>query len=231
MKLNLRHVAAMALLTAALAGCDSPAPPPAKTAHVRQESVSHAVLFHDGSMRMAPSEQDALASFVNTVPAGAVSSVGLAVDDTNLRAVARARSVRDYLVKQGFSPQEIRMQPTPGIDPLTVMLSIRYAQVMPPGPCPDWSKNSIHNYENSDESNFGCAYYNNLIVQLANPSDYNGGHGTPVFDGPRDSVIMQRYLADTPPPAASGGASASAGGSSGASAGGGGTTTTTTSSP
>jgi pilus biogenesis lipoprotein CpaD len=221
MTLSLRHFTAMFFLLSFAVSCDPAIP--AKMPHVREEALSHAVLFHDGSTQLYPSEQDSLASFVSAIPPGGVSSVTLAANDSNLRAVARAQSVRSYLTKQGFNPNDIRLQSKPGIDPLMVMLNVRYAKAVPPEPCPDWSKNSGYDYENRDQSNFGCAYYNDLIVQLDNPADYNHGHGTPVIDAPRDSAYLQRYLSGTS--ASGGGASTSSGAS------GGGTTTTTTSSP
>jgi len=218
---------ACAAVFVVLAGCSNPVP---KAPHVRMETVSHTIAFNDGVTRLNPAEQDALASFVSTIPPSAVSSVALAADDMSPRAVARARSVRDYLVRQGFDKHSFRLYPSSDMDARTVVVSVQYAKALPPQGCPDWSKTSIANYDNSDASGFGCAYYNNLIVQLANPADYNGGHGTPVADGARDSVVLQRYLADTPQPSSgsSSGSSASSG-SSGASSGG--STTTTTSSP
>lgn len=229
MKFTIRHIVAVTILVMGCVACDT-TPPAPKLAHVRKETASHVVAFHDGSTQMFPGEQDALASFVGTISTNTISAVGLAADDTNPRAIERARTVRDYLVRQGFSARDIRMLPDHSIDPLTVMLKVRYAKVLPPEPCPDWSKNSMHNYENTNASNFGCAYNNDLVMQLDNPNDYNQGHGTPAISAARDSVILQRYNSNTPPPTASGGASSgSSGGSSGSS--GGGTTTTTTSSP
>ncbi len=227
MKLDMKRFAAHTLLLAslALAGCSASVPAP-KMAHVRTETVSHVILFHEGAMQIYPSEQDSLASFISTIPTDAVSYVALATDDTNPRAVARARNVRNYLIAQGFSVNAVRLQPTPGIDPLTVVMNVQYAKAVSPEPCPDWSKDSVKNYENTNASNFGCAYYNNLIVQLANPADYNSGHGKAAYDGQRDSVITERYLSGT-----SSGSSGGSASSSGSSASGGGSTTTTTSSP
>jgi pilus assembly protein CpaD len=124
--------------------------------------------------------------------------------------------VRDYLVAQGFEKKVIHLQPTPKMDPRTVLLTVQYAKGIPPQPCPDWSKNATHNYNDGNASNFGCAYNNNLILQLADPEDYNKGEGAPHFDGARDSAVLGHYLADTAQPAGGGG---------------GGSTTTTSSSP
>lgn len=86
--------------------------------------------------------------------------------------------------------------------------------------CPDWSDNASHNYSNKDFSNFGCAYYNNMSVQLANPDDLAKGHGEQVMEGDRESVNMQKYLTATPQILTS--QSAPSTGSSGGGGGGGG---------
>lgn len=64
--------------------------------------------------------------------------------------------------------------------------------------CPDWSSNPEHNYQNQDFSNFGCAYYNNIAVQVENPDDLQQGHGALVSNGDRNSVNAQKYLTATP---------------------------------
>jgi len=63
--------------------------------------------------------------------------------------------------------------------------------------CPDWSDNPIHNHQNTDFSNFGCAYYNDIAVQVENPDDLQQGHGILVGNGDRDSVNAQKYLTAT----------------------------------
>src|ERR1700722_9868836 len=71
--------------------------------------------------------------------------------------------------------------------------------------CPDWSGSPVQNHQNQDFSNFGCAYYNNIAVQVENPDDLQQGHGVLVGDGDRDSVNAQKYLTATQmtPPAIS----------------------------
>lgn len=220
---NTARIAAFSCLfaAAALVGCAGPQPP--KVPHVKVEELSHVVAFHDNSTQLYPAERDSLAAFTSQIPAGSVTNVGLMADDTNLRAVERARSVRDFLVSRGFDGKAIRLQPALGIDPLTVVTKVSYAKGVPPELCPDWSKNSIADYEGTDASNFGCAYYTDFISQLADPQDYNGGRGpAPVFDAARDSVAMQRYMAGSSGSATSGSSSSSSSG---------GSTTTTTSTP
>jgi hypothetical protein len=78
--------------------------------------------------------------------------------------------------------------------------------------CPDWSSDPVSNYDNKDFSNFGCAYYNNLSVQLENPADLQGGHGVQTSSPDRESVVIQKYMSATqenPPSLSPGGSSSS----------------------
>ena len=78
-----------------------------------------------------------------------------------------------------------------------------------PKVCPDWSKNSTHDYRNkSGHSNFGCAYYSNITTQLQNPEDYKKGSGKPTIDAERDSAIIQGYSNSSAASSSSGAAAA-----------------------
>jgi pilus biogenesis lipoprotein CpaD len=221
------NIAAIFLGLLALSSC-APAPVAPKVPHVRTETATHAVAFGDAQTALYPSERASLDIFLEPISAPAVSYVGLMADDMNPRAVARARSIRNYLVHEGVAPNLIHLQPAAGMDARTVVVSLEYARMVPPAPCPDWSKDSSMDYTDQNMSNFGCAYYNNLSVQIADPNDYIAGHGKPVYDGTRESAILQKYMAGTASSSGSASSSSSSG-SSGSS--GGGSTTTTTSSP
>ena len=64
--------------------------------------------------------------------------------------------------------------------------------------CPNWSSNPMHNYDNTDFSNQGCAYYNNLAAEVVNPEDLQKGHGQAISSGDRESVNIQKYLTAVP---------------------------------
>ncbi|MEI7668503.1 MAG: CpaD family pilus assembly lipoprotein [Pseudomonadota bacterium] len=64
--------------------------------------------------------------------------------------------------------------------------------------CPDWSSNPKYNYSNSDFSNFGCAYHNNLSAQVVDKNDLEKGNGDKKSNGDRESVNLQKYEAATP---------------------------------
>lgn len=74
--------------------------------------------------------------------------------------------------------------------------------------CPDWSSNPVSNNDNEDFSNFGCAYNNNLYVQIKDPEDFNHGNGKTEISATREGAIVQNYLSGAA--AASSSASSSA---------------------
>lgn len=63
--------------------------------------------------------------------------------------------------------------------------------------CPNWSSNSSHDYQNTEFSNFGCAYYNNLSMQVSNPDDLRIGQGDMTGTGDRESAVLDRYMKAT----------------------------------
>lgn len=208
---KLFFTAAMAFLT--LAGCNNPAP---KQPHVVKETASYTIVFDGNRAQLSAAEFKAFDAFVQTVPASAVTYAGITADENISSSLTRAKHVRTYLIKQGVPREAIHIQPAADSDPQSIGLLIEYAKALPPEPCPDWSKNSIANYNNTEMSNFGCAYYNNLAVQMVNPADYDRGHGVAEFNGDRDSVGLQKYMLAVPAATAgaSAGASSSAGGAS-----------------
>src|SRR5262249_39832858 len=98
-----------------LAGCDSTSQAP-KLPQVTRERATHAVLFHDGSTELYTRERQSLNSFLKSIPPGTVSVAQLDADDKNPRAVERARSVRNYLLRSGMDSNAIRLRANRGID-------------------------------------------------------------------------------------------------------------------
>lgn len=66
--------------------------------------------------------------------------------------------------------------------------------------CPDWSSNPVSNHGDKDFSNLGCAQYNNIAAQVANPADLQSGHGEATSSSERDSTILQKYMSNTQEP-------------------------------
>ncbi len=205
-------------LCIAVAGCNSPAP---KLAQVKLQTVNHTVIFNNASTRLSSYQIEHLQHFVGMLPIPAVSYVSLASNPGDRYAAARTKLIRNYLVHEGVYASLIHTIPpfTP-MDKQSLLMTVQYTQGVPPGPCPDWSKNSLTNYNNTDMSNFGCAYNSNLAVQVADPADLYGGHAFAETEGTRDSVVIGKYMSDTPAPTTT----SSSGGSSAASSSGSGIT-------
>lgn len=72
-------------------------------------------------------------------------------------------------------------------------------KLIPPYPCPDWSKGTVVNYGNTNHSNFGCATAGNLAAQLDQPSDLYSGHGTPGPDTEITAHKIELFRADKIP--------------------------------
>jgi pilus biogenesis lipoprotein CpaD len=167
---------------------------PQKIAHVRMESTSHVVLFEKNKKQISKSEYESLDSFVRSVPVSAVSYVGLRADDADAVALRHAKQIKTYLVKQGVDHNTIHLEPSSGSDRDSILLTMQYSVAIPPEPCPDWSKSSGGTYNSTNGSNFGCAYYNDMAVQMANPADFEAAQGqAPVIDAERESGIVTKY--------------------------------------
>jgi type IV pilus biogenesis protein CpaD/CtpE len=214
----MRLPACVVMLTALLlSACNSPEE---KTAHITTQAASHYIIFSIKKTTPSQSELLRLDAFVTSVPVLAVSYVGLEADDTNPAALKRAKWIKAYLVKHGIDANTIHLEPVLGAYS-TMLLTIEYSVAITPQHCPDWSKNAIANYDNTRFSNFGCSYYNNIVQQLSDPADFNGGQGTSQESGARESVTLQKYYLATPfsTGASSSGVSSSSGSSSGGTSG------------
>ena len=218
---NTTRFPAYALIVATLftlMGCSSPVTD--KTARVKMETTSYTLVFEGKKTRLSKAQFEGLDSFVRSVPVLAINYAGIEADSSNSVAMARVKKIKNYLIKHGVAQEAIHLQPATGNDKNTITLNIQYAKAAPQTLCPDWSENPVVNYKNTTFSNFGCAYNNNIAVQLANPEDLEKGHGQPAISGARDSVILQNYMANTPPPSAGASGSSSSSSSSSSSTGG-----------
>lgn len=72
-------------------------------------------------------------------------------------------------------------------------------KAVPPHPCPDWSQSQTYNYLNEVHSNFGCAYSNDMALQLADPEDLVRGHGGGGPDTGVSTRVIEQYRAGNLP--------------------------------
>ncbi len=180
-----------------LASCNAPQP---EFARVKTELLSHPVVYEEHAKHLTDTEFNALRIFVQSLPSAGISYVGLMTDDMNSEAEQHAEQIKKYLIHAGIAPEVIHLQQAFGSDGHTIIVAVQYDKIIPPAPCPDWSKNSIANYNNTRASGFGCSYENNIAVQLTNPADLEHGNGTDSMSPVRDSISVQKYNAGIPMP-------------------------------
>lgn len=59
--------------------------------------------------------------------------------------------------------------------------------------CPDWSKKTGTDYNNSNGTNFGCATEQNLASMIANPHDLERGRDAGAADSHQGALAVDRY--------------------------------------
>lgn len=65
--------------------------------------------------------------------------------------------------------------------------------------CPNWSKAPTPNFDNSSDSNYGCAINSNLAAMIANPQDLvHGREGSGVGDTLTSNKAVDQYRNATP---------------------------------
>ena len=81
----------------------------------------------------------------------------------------------------------------PGI--VRIVISRMKASV--PG-CPDWSRDSSHEYDSNASSNYGCATNANLAAMIANPEDLIHGQHVDGTDTVRSSKVIDAFRRAAP---------------------------------
>lgn len=154
---------------------------------------------------LAPGEAARLDGWLGTMQARYGDKV--AIDDP---AAARgthddvARVVAGYGLVLGEGRPVTGSPTAPGI--VRVVVSRMTASV--PG-CPDWSRDSSHEFDSNTSSNFGCATNANLAAMIANPEDLVHGQGIAVTDPARSGKAIEAFRKAAP---SGGGGSAVTGG-------------------
>lgn len=70
----------------------------------------------------------------------------------------------------------------------------RYMVTLPA--CPNWSKEAVEHFTNTDASNFGCANETDLGMSVANPADLAEGRPVGLTEGEPAVGAVDRYLTD-----------------------------------
>jgi pilus biogenesis lipoprotein CpaD len=106
--------------------------------------------------------------------------------------------VRDRLLQRGVPASAIRTavsETALPVDTVTVSYE-RYTAALPQ--CGDWSAPSSYNPNNTEHSDFGCAWQRNLGLLAADPADLTHARGTDSADAQRSDQVMEKYRTGLP---------------------------------
>ena len=161
-----------------------------KTNTVKHSSIYHSFYFAEMAPRLdteVVKEMDAFLS--HTYPEAAqrvLLTFGMRDPDRELyvtrllRARGFKKSLMEYTVDETIHPDE-----------LVITMDYSYAETPR---CPDWRKNPLINYSNTNHSNFGCSTATNFAKQVANPHDLVQSATTRVSaDSGRDALAIGVY--------------------------------------
>jgi pilus assembly protein CpaD len=193
-----------------------------KVNKVEFSRLSHTVRFTSGSPTLTSAETSRLMGFLDDsdIVYGDHLYLGAAGDDALTQK--REAALRRILAKRGVLMTVSPIAAHGSSDEMTVQLE-RY--VVTPPACPNWSKPTGGDPDNTTFSNFGCATETNLGMMVANPRDLLVGRQPGPPDADPALHAIQNYRAGKPiqlPDDSTGQSTPTAsGGSPGASAGGG----------
>lgn len=193
-----RLIILLAIASAALTACNSPADEWTTAQAPRQlrvdfQRLTHATAFPSGSAQVAQGERDSLLGFLHTAEVTPDDTIYLeAADGDKLTATRISALVRD-LSRKGYS---VATLPTArdAVPANSLMVVVERYIVTPPD-CPNWSKSPNGDHENAVASNFGCANVTNLGLMVADPRDLVIGRDLGPADADYTSLAIQRYRA------------------------------------
>ena len=171
-----------------------------KTNKVELARLSHTVLFAAGASTLTPAETTRLLGFLDDsdILYGDHLYLGMPADDA--LSQKREAAIRHLLAKRG-----VIMTVSPAAIPVgtglasgnevTVQLE-RY--IVTPPSCPNWSKPTGGDSDNTVFSNFGCATTTNLGMMVAQPRDLLVGRQPGPPDAEPALHAIQNYRSGKP---------------------------------
>ena len=184
-----------------LAACQDPAQ--YSEAQVQTENrvdwmlIDHHVMFAPNSAAMSDSEKSRLNAFMARHSVGDTDLVFISVPGSASVDGSRAQAVRHELVdhqRVAVEPGDLPTEAGTALvgDHVTVTVG-RY--VVTPPDCPNWTKPSGYDHNNTNSSNFGCATEANLGMMVADPRDLLTGQEFGPGDGAANARGVGRYRA------------------------------------
>ena len=173
-----------------------------KTNTVKHNSIYHSFYFPEAALRFDNDTITQMDGFLaHTYPEATqrmLMTFGMRDPDRELyltrllRARGFKKSRMEYIYDENMHPDE-------------VVITMDYSYVETPR-CPDWRKNPMINYSNTNHSNFGCSTATNFAKQTANPHDLVQSGTTLITpDATRDSLAIQTYRTGVIPESSGGG--------------------------
>lgn len=118
--------------------------------------------------RLAPSEGRRLAGWMDAMHLGFGDTV--AIDEAAYAPPAARDEVASVVAGYGLLLSDQRPVGAAPVTPGTLRVVVSRMHASVPG-CPDWSRDSSHEFEGATASNYGCAMNTNLAAMVARPAD------------------------------------------------------------
>jgi pilus assembly protein CpaD len=166
---------------------------------VHQPVVSRADYLLDlGTVagRLGQGEAQRLTGWLSSMHLGYGDAV--AIDDPAGDAGPAHDQVAAVVASYGLLLAEQPPVTNAAVSPGTVRIVVSRMRASVPG-CPDWSRNSSHDFDQHTSSNYGCAMNSNLAAMVANPADLvSGQNGAGGTDAATNFRAIDAYRKQTP---------------------------------
>lgn len=133
--------------------------------------------------RLAPGESQRLSGWFGTMRLGYGDRV--AIDDPGYARAAR-QDVGAVVARSGLLLSDDAPVTAAPVSVGTLRVVVSRARAEVPG-CPDFSRDSAHEFDSNTSSNYGCAVNGNVAAMVANPGDLVRGQGGDAGADPRVS--------------------------------------------
>jgi pilus assembly protein CpaD len=168
---------------------------------VEKVMIDHDVRFAAGSSTLGAGERDRLVAFLHRHDVDYNDDLYVAASGLGNDRVGRARRTA---IERVLRHEHLKLSdtPAPGLAAPSggVTLTVGRYVVVPPN-CPDWSKPSNFDPNNTVSSNYGCATETNLGLMIADPRDLVVGRSLGPAEGAGSARSVARYRAGGAPKA------------------------------
>lgn len=161
---------------------------------VHQPVVSRADYAIDLAVRggsLAAGERQRLTGWFNAMQLSFGDHI--AIDDPAYEAPGARSDVAGVVGGYGLLLADEAAVATAPVAPGTIRVVVSRMRASVPG-CPDWSRDSSHEFDSNSSSNFGCATNASLAAMVARPGDLvRGQQGTGMLDNAMSTKAIDAY--------------------------------------